>query len=548
MFPAILLPNASSVELEAVEVDQESAELVLTLHTTAQQAICPFCHQISHQVHSHYTRTLSDLPCVVLPVHWVLQVRRFFCRNGACARKIFTERLPTLVAPWARRTQRLRDVQSAIGIAVGGRLGVWLLKVLRMTTSVDTLLRLIRKTPVSDCPTPRVLGVDDWAKHKGLTYGTLLVDLERHQPVEVLPDRLAATLADWLRAHPGIEIISRDRAGAYAEAAVQGAPNALQVADRWHLLKNLSDVLSRVLEQHRRALQQLTHPVSTTEPLANPSHELNGLSPLSPAAAARARQRREQRYQRYQQVCTLRQQGWTLDAIAQTTGLCRKTLRRWLRAEHFPELRRRRRPSQLDPYKPYLLQRWNEGCWTAAQLEREIRLQGYAGELTIVRDFVRQLRRAQGLPPGRRTLALQQLAPEYPSRLTPLRAACLALGRPERWRDDERALVERMRQLDPEIDAALELTQTFAYMIRQRQSHALDLWLDQAEQSASAPLRAFAAGIRRDYAAVKAALTVEWSNGQVEGQVNRLKFIKRQMYGRANFDLLRQRVLCAFRD
>src|SRR5664279_4929774 len=104
-------------------------------------------------------------------------------------------------------------------------------------------------------------------------------------------------------------------------------------------------------------------PVSATEPLSNPSHELNDPSPLSPAAAARARQRRELRYQRYQQVCALRQQGWTLGAIAQTTGLCRKTIRRWLRVEHFPELRRRRRPSRLDPYKPYLLQRWNEGCW-----------------------------------------------------------------------------------------------------------------------------------------------------------------------------------------
>ena len=391
-----------------------------------------------------------------------------------------------------------------------------------------------------------MLGVDDWAKHKGLTYGTVLVDLERHRPVDVLPDRQAATLAAWLRAHPGVEIISRDRAGAYAEGAAQGAPKALQVADRWHLLKNLSDALSRVLEQHRRALQQLTHPVCAPEPLTDLAADLETLPAFSrchgpsPSAAGTTLPATE--------VCTLRQRGWTLAAIAQTTGLCRKTIRRWLRAGHFPELRRRRRPSRLDPYKPYLLQRWNEGCWNATQLAREIRGQGYAGELTIVRDFVRQLRQAQGLPPGKRTLALQHLAPDYASRLTPLRAACLALGRPDQWRDDERALVEHMRQLNPEIEAALELTQAFARMIRQRQPDALDLWLDRAAHSASAPLRAFAAGIQRDYAAVKAALTVEWSNGQVEGQVNRLKFIKRQMYGRANFDLLRQRVLCVFPD
>ena len=311
MFSAILLPDASGVEIEAVEVDQERAELVLTLHTTASQALCPVCHQVSHQVHSHYIRTLADLPCATLGVHWVLQVRRFFCRNEACTRKIFTERLPALAVPWSRRTQRLREVQSAIGIAVGGHLGAWLLSLLRMATSVDTLLRLIRKTPLPDGPTPRVLGVDDWAKHKGMTYGTLLVDLDRHQPVEVLPDRQAATLAAWLRAHPGVEIISRDRAGAYAEAAAQGAPNALQVADRWHLLKNLSDTLSRVLERYRRVLQRLTHPVCIPEPLSVPL-ELDGSSPLSPAAAARVRQRRAQRYQRYQQVCALRQQGWTL--------------------------------------------------------------------------------------------------------------------------------------------------------------------------------------------------------------------------------------------
>jgi len=544
MVPTFLLADGAGIEIEGVEIDQAARELVLTLHTADPHALCPVCHQVSYQVHSHYTRTLADLPCAALSVRWVLHVRRFFCRNPACIRKVFTERLPAVAAPWARRTQRLRELQGAVGVAVGGHLGAWLLKLLRMTTSADTLLRLIRKTPMPDAPTPRVLGVDDWAKHKGLTYGTILVDLERHRPVDVLPDRQAATLAAWLRAHPGVEIISRDRAGAYAEGATQGAPQALQVADRWHLLKNLSDALSRVLEQYRRALQQLTHPVCVAEPLTDVATELESPARLSPAAAARVRQRREHRYQRYQQVCTLRQRGWTLAAIAQTTGLCRKTIRRWLRAGHFPELRRRRRPSRLDPYKPYLLQRWNEGCWNATQLEREIRGQGYAGELTIVRDFVRQLRRVQGLPPGRRTLALQHLAPDYSSRLTPVRAACLALGRPEQWRDDDRALVEQMRQLDPEIEAALELTQAFARMIRQRQPDALDPWLDQAMQSASAPLRAFAAGLRRDYAAVKAALTVEWSNGQVEGQVNRLKFIKRQMYGRASFDLLRQRVLC----
>lgn len=547
MLPTFLLPDAAGIEFEGVELDQAASELVLTLQTTAPQAACPLCHQVSQRVHSHYTRTLADVPCAALSVRWVLEVRRFFCHNPACARKIFTERLPTLAAPWARKTQRLQAVQSAIGIAVGGRLGAWLLKLLRMTTSVATLLRMIRKTLLPACPTPRVLGVDDWAKHKGLTYGTLLVDLERHQPVELLPDRQAATLADWLRKHPGVAIISRDRAGAYAEGAAQGAPNALQVADRWHLLKNLSDALSRVLERYRRALQHLTQPISPAEPLAELSVERNAPSPLSPAAAARARQRREQRYQRYQQVCALRQQGWTLGAIAQTTGLCRKTVSRWLRAEHLPELRRRRRPSRLDPYKPYLLQRWNEGCWTAAQLARELRVQGYAGGLTILRDFVRQLRQAQGLPPGQRTLALQHLAPEHLSRLTPLRAACLALGRPDQWREDEQALVERIRHLDPEVEAAVELTQVFARLIRQRLPEALDSWLERAAQSPSASLRAFATGVRRDYAAVKAAMTVEWSNGQVEGQVNRLKFIKRQMYGRAGFDLLRLRVLCPVR-
>jgi transposase len=484
-----------------------------------------------------------------------LRVRKWFCCNRACPRRIFTERLPTVAAPWARRTLRLAQRLVALGVALGGKAGVRLGHAWDLRVSRNTLLRLLRQQPGPDLPTPRVLGVDDWAVRKGHTYGTILVDLERRQPVALLPDRESDTLAQWLQDHPGVQVIARDRATAYADGARHGAPAATQVADRFHLLRNLAEALEQVFHQRRRVLQAIQGP-STGLPLAGADPpvviEAPSSSPTAPSAAlllpsAGASPRHIHRRQRYEQVCHLAQQGWTFQAIARQVGLHRKTVAQYVRADSFPV--RARPPSVLDPYKPYVLARWNQGCRTGMRLYEEIQRQGYRGRRSTVLGYLTQLRKAQGLAPRTRTMSPgPPVTDPTVQGLTPRQATWLVLRQPAHLTVEDQALLDRLPQAHPAFAQAMALAQGFAQLLRARQPERLDAWLQQAATSSLAAFRRLAQSFQRDSAAVKAGVTLPWSTSPVEGHINRLKMLKRQMFGRARLDLLSRRFLHAPRD
>ncbi len=548
-----LLPDQGNWRVEGVQINEEAETLTIDICVTGCSSACPSCQTPSTSVHSWYRRTVVDLPIGAWSVQLHLHVRRFRCRNEQCAQKIFTERIAPVVAPFGRRTTRVAQRQQTITLLISSSMGERLSALAGIPGSKDTLLRLVRKIEWPDLPTPRALGVDDWAKRRGHSYGTLLVNLETHEVVDVLPDREADTLARWLQAHPGVEIISRDRAGAYAEGATTGAPHAQQVADRWHLLSNLGEALVKVFEGHSRELRTLpdgipdTDPAPQTRPLPTP--ETTPVPTVSAATSEQQRQeRRAQRLARYERVRELHQRGMTVSAIAQEVGLDRKTVRKFLQAPTFPERQPRSRLRHgriLDPYQAYLLQRWQEGGCNARQLWREIQQQGYSGGLSTVAQFLADWRRERALPPRTRQFDAQGLPlPVDPSPpLTPRRAAWLVLTSVDKLDAEERHRIHLIEQLHPDLQTAIQLAQEFAVMLRQRLSERLDPWLEQATRSSLPALHSFVAGVHRDYAAVKAGLSLPWSQGQTEGQVNRLKFLKRQSFGRANFDLLRLRVL-----
>jgi transposase len=388
---ARLLPDATTLRLDACSVDEAARQITLLVYSTQASVPCPLCTTPAQHIHSHYERTLADLPWADYRVRLQLRVRKWFCRHRHCRRRIFTERLPTVTAPWARRTLRLAQRLVAVGLALGGKAGAHLSQQLDLAVSRTTLLRGLRRLPAPSLPTPTVLGVDDFALRKRQTYGTILVDLERRQPVALLPERTADTVAQWLREHPGVEVIARDRSSAYAEGARQGASEATQGADRFHLIQNLGEVLDEVFTTHHQTLDAVNAALRQ-QPVPLP----DGTSavpvpppPTPPAEQARAAQRAAHRQARYNAVWAVHRQGWSTAAIATQVGCSRRTIERYLQMSTWP-LRQPRRHygrSILHPYKDYLLERWNAGCHTAIQLLQEIQAHGYTGSYPASRPM-----------------------------------------------------------------------------------------------------------------------------------------------------------------
>jgi transposase len=520
---------------------------------------CPDCGQASRAVHSRYQRRPADLPSLGSRVRVGLVVRRFYCRNPGCARRTFAERLPELVAPRARRTLRLAEAQGRLGAVLGGEPSARLLPRLAMPASPDTVLRLVRTMPLPEAEPPRVVVVDDWAMRKGHTYGTIVVDLERRRVVDLLPNRAAETLADWLRRHSGIEIVARDRSTEYARGIALGAPEAVQVCDRWHLLANVRQAVERWLARVHARLRDL--PVPPDGDGRCPDRRTSASRPSAAEAAARA-DSRARRLAAYEGVRQRHLAGETLRAIGRATGLARATVRKYACAESFPE-RAIRRPgrSELDPYLAHLEARLAQGCEDAMALWREVRARGYAGGRKMVQRWV-AARRTKPAPRTARKL-LREAPAGSPSGAasdpstalpSPKQLAWLLVQPVAALSPSDAAVVGRVEQ-DGEAALVASLARRFTALVRRcgvgqstrpaAPSADLDAWLAEARACGIGAIETFAAGLEQDGAAVRAALTEPWSSGQAEGQVNRLKLLKRQSYGRAAFDLLRRRVLLA---
>jgi transposase len=559
-----LFPHLAGLHLDDVAIANQG--IVLTLRATRCTAACPVCGHRSTRVHGRYWRRLADRPCGGQRVTLRLHVRRFICRIPACPRTIFAERFPTLASVHARRTLAQRTDLTDLGFTLGGRPGARLAQRLHLPVSRSTLLRLMRAAPDPIPPPVRVLGVDDFARHRGQTYGTVLVDMETRRPIDLLPDRTAATLARWLRRQPQLEIVSRDRAGAYADGIRQGVPDAIQIADRFHLIRNAGEVLERVLTRHHAALRVAAAAVDRETTVRNAKESEPPLTVL-PAPIVRARgdgnrptrpqtraeqdrqARQGRRHARYDEAMALLQAGVGATTIARQMGVTRQTIWRWVRTGTFPvRSPQAPRARMIAPYEPYLRERWQAGCQNARQLWREVQAQGFIGGKESVRRLVVTWRTtpARPGPPRRHAPAAPQTAPLPPTRTrSPRQARWLLLRTDDQLQPEQHAYRAALLAAEPAIVEAQVLTVEFCRLVRERDAVAFTAWLQDAQRSGLPEMREFARVLERDRAAVENALCYEWSNGVTEGHINKLKLIKRSMYGRANFDLLRQRVLHA---
>jgi len=514
----------------------------LTIVATARPktAACPDCAALSRRVHSRSHRTLGDLPWQGRPVTLRVRVRRFRCLNPSCLRRTFAERLGEAARPAARRTCRLGDLQRHLGLVVGGEAGARLAARLAIPISPDTLLRMARRGDPAPGPRPppRVLGVDDWAWRRGHRYGTVLVDLEQNRVLDLLPDRRAESLAAWLKRNPGVEIVARDRAGVYADGIRQGAPEAVQIADRWHLLRNLSDAVQAVAEHYSAAARRIATEVATDLAAGAPAAGTPTIEGPDAATTPRGPAAHAGRRARFEEASRLQSTGASFRQISRLLGTDRRTVRRWLRAGDIPPWRQPRRGSMLDTHRDHLERRWAEGGRNAARLWRELASEGFAGGYTTVKAWAARRRKAEPHV-GRMFAADQGQRWRLPSSR---RVARLLMGGADTLAEADRAFVARLLDEVPPLAAAVAAAQRLSLLLRRQSREKLD---DVLTAASATPLASFTAELRKDIAAVQAALDLPWTTSPVEGQIGRIKLLKRTMYGRAGFELLRARVLYA---
>ncbi len=511
--PSRLVPSGFAVTRSEIDGDRA----VVSVRATASSGACPSCGSRSRRVQSRYWRRASDLPIAGRRVELNVMVRRFWCDAVLCGRRIFAERFgDDVLAPLSRRTGRLEMIVHHLGLVLGGRPAASFAERLMVPVSNDTLLRVVRRKAQAPSDTLVVIGIDDFAWRRNHRYGTIVCDLERRRTVTLLPDREPATSEAWLRRHSSITIVARDRGGGYGEAAAKALPAAEQVADRWHLMENASRAF---LDAVRKSMRQI--------------RSIIGATVINPALLTSAERLQYDGYQRREEtntaVMAMFSDGVPIKQIVKRTGLARDTVRRIVRGQRSDMFRTRQ--SSLEEMLPWLEAQWDAGRRNAAELWRAMRARGFRGSLRVVSEWATRRRRAEKADAG--SLA------RIPSARTIARF--MTNGR-DKLSKAETVLIAAIESGLPQLVKAREIISDFHQMIRTKATAGMTLWMERATDSLVA---SFCSGVRKDEAAVRAAITSPWSNGQTEGQITKLKLVKRQMYGRGKIDLLQARLVGA---
>ncbi|MER9586975.1 ISL3 family transposase [Mesorhizobium sp. M0276] len=506
-----LIPAGLGVEAIA----ENEGVIVITARSGTPARPCPLCRRVSSRVHSRYVRRVSDLPCSGTKVELRLVARRFVCDATLCRRRIFAERFDdSVVTERSRRTSRLGCIVH--GLALGGRPAASFAKRLMVPVSNDTLLRVVRRRACLRTDPIKIVGIDDWAYRRNHRYGTIVCDLERRRMVTLLPDREVATVEAWLADHPEIETVSRDRGGGYGEATAKALPHAVQVADRWHLMENAS---AAFLDAVRKSMRIIRTAIGATT--------------INPDLLTYVEKLQYEGYLRREEtnaaIMKLAGEGIPIKEIVRRTGHSRKLVRQVIRGQRTDIFRVRQ--SSLEAWLPFLDGQWISGCHNASELWRRLKTKGFRGRLGVVSEWARRRRRAEQ--------ASDQQLHKVPSARTIARLMTTAR---DHLNKTDTVMIAAIEAGVPMLVEARNLIAGFHSMIRKKLADELEPWIADASKSLIA---SFANGIIRDRAAVRAAITEPWSNGQTVGQITKLKLVKRQMYGRGKLDLLQARLIGA---
>ncbi|WP_435875136.1 ISL3 family transposase [Nonomuraea fuscirosea] len=489
------------------DVADEGEQIRVRARTPDGSVACPGCGAETARVHGYHQRCVADVPIDARRVLVVVRIRRLLCPTRGCC-QTFREQVPEVLERYQRRTPRLTSQIGAVVRELAGRAGKRALSALAVRLSRHTALRLLLRLPLPPPRIPRVLGVDDFALRRRHRYATVLIDAETRERIDVLPGRTADVLEAWLRAHPGVQIVCRDGSGAYAEAIRRALPDAIQVADRWHLWHNFSEAVTKEVAGHSACWAKAGPPIKDGK---------------------RAQTTRE----RWQQIHDLLSKGVGLLECARRLNLGLNTVKRYARVPEPERLQRapQYRPTLVDTYRDHLRRRRAEDpAVPVLHLFNEIKALGYPGSFNLLYRYITQGRvEADRLP------------------ISPRRLARLLLTRPDNLKDEHRRLLDDLITTCPEMIDLAELVRGFADLLRPREDNAdrLEAWIATARAADLPHLHAFIRGLDQDRDAVRAAVTLPFHNGGTEGVNTKTKRIMRQMHGRAGFTLLRHRILLA---
>ena len=513
----------------------------------SKRAKCPVCEKHSNKIHDRYTRTISDLPVFQNKTTIFLKTRKFKCQNPQCDRKVFSEQTPYILR-YSRRTRRVSRILDSLSIELTGKMGSTLSEQLLISVSKSTITRMAHEQQLPQIAQPKVLGVDDFAYRKGISYGTVLVDMETSRPIDILPSREGKELKKWLSKYPGVKIVTRDRASSYSSAIDEVCPSAEQVADRFHLLMNLSDALDRYFKSVDPKIKKLIKDKSN-ELLKKSDGQITGYAkekttgPLSKVQKRVVLKGTDRRQDVFNKVKELHAKGISKRKIARDLGISRNTVHSYLSLESLPP-RSNSRSTNIELFSQHIVARLNVQGYMVKDIMDEIYKLGYNGSRTQAYHNINIIKKKHGIC----TPDFAQIQKERIPYIKPLSSRELAkyIGScPTVVKNpDQRRYLQTLLDNIPELRVIQKLVRIFKTMLTTGRGN-IYRWIEFIKRSKykMTGLTTFANGLSRDIKAVKNAIEMPWSNGAVEGHVNRIKSIKRQMYGRACFDLLRKKVI-----